>query len=110
MPPPFQIGVSVSIAASGHGGGAGWPPTDNTPIAAWDDVAGETGYDFELYSNADDYVEAIHTDALAADAASYDIRANVELVPGVFYAWRVRGTNDAGPGGWTELVYFKVTS
>jgi len=66
------------------------PEADSFELQVAPDISFEAG---ELAIDLDDLVETQH-------------QAGVELAEGVTWFWRVRGTNDAGPGAWSEAWSF----
>jgi len=67
----------------------------------WDAVAGATGYDVEVATDAafTDVVASASTDAATTTQAVND------LSPATAYQWRVRATNAAGPGPWATAAF-----
>ncbi|GAB5519629.1 MAG: hypothetical protein RhofKO_18800 [Rhodothermales bacterium] len=81
------------------------PDGDATGITsvglAWGSVDGATGYEVEVAT------DAAFTALIAS--ASTDAATTTEtvdnLAPATTYYWRVRGTNDAGPGPWASAEF-----
>ncbi|MEM6646306.1 MAG: fibronectin type III domain-containing protein [Bacteroidota bacterium] len=68
---------------------------------SWEAVAGATGYDVEVATDAAfaDVVASAATDAATTTQTVSD------LSPATTYQWRVRATNAAGPGPWAAAEF-----